>query len=685
MANEHKSGDYQPIRPAVFRPNIEAAGAQRKKRSYKLIWPLAILGLAAVGLLGLLSLRLVYLDVDPDDFSIKTGTWLSMRFGDRLFIPTGHYILTISAAGYQTLEQGYQVTEETDVRRLSLKLEKRPGLVNIETTPSGAQVRLGADILGRTPLQANIAAGTQQLLITNEPLYLPTEVTIEVLGLDREQSLEVLLEPNYGEISLQTVPDEVTVWIDNEKVGLTPGIFRIGAGLRLVRLSHPYYQDHLLRINATAGESLTHPSVVLKLKPVSTELRSTPEGANVLANGSWLGVTPLKLPMVPNENYKLLLQKAGYQSIDGSYSLTDAKQQIIHFELKPIEGEIEISITPTDAEVFVDGVSVGRGGRTISLPSTLHEIKVVRKGYADHLTSVLPNQDAKQRLPIKLLTLAEMRRNNLAQNYTNRQQQSFRLVQPGLVKMGGYRTEPGFQYDQTRRDVRLPVPFYIGLHEVTNSQYQAFKPTHSSGVQGRINLNAARHPVVKVTWLDAVRYCNWLSEKENLQIAYRIGADNKVEWIQDTNGYRLPTESEWAWVARQPDGGKPMIYSWGNNNFANPNDRLGNFAEYRQDQSVSRDLPISYRDGYKGTAPVGQFAANPLGLFDLAGNVSEWVYDDFSLTPDNSYNLYLSGATQKVIRGSSWRHGFTRELRLAFRHGGSAAEQDVGFRLARTP
>lgn len=685
MAGANQSGDFKPVKPAVFRPNTMAVEAPIENKRSRLIWPAAVLVLATIVLLGLFSMRIIELDVEPDEFNIKANHWLSVRLGNRLFIPSGDHLLTVTAVGYKTIRQPYQVSDEAQTRILNLKLEKMPGRIHIESIPIDAQVRLGANILGRTPLTASIAAGTHQLLVTNEPLYLPTEVTIEVIGLNQEQSLEVQLEPNYGEISLQTVPETTSVWIDDDEVGVTPGNFRLGAGLRLVRLSHPEYQDYLLRINTEAGELVTQPLIRLKLKPVSVALHSTPEGANVLADGSWLGITPLQLPMVLNETYKLLLQKAGYETIDGSYSLADAKAQVLHFKLKPVEGDVVFSVTPNDAEIFVDGASVGKGSRTLLLPSTLHEIKVVKEGYTDYVTQVLPEQGVKQRLKIKLLTIAEMRRHSLAKTYTNQQQQSFQLVEPGLVKMGGYRNEPGFQFDQKRRDVQLPAQFYIGLHEVTNLQYRAFKPAHNSGVKGRLNLNAGSHPVVQISWLDAVRYCNWLSMKENLQLAYRILANDKVEWIQNASGYRLPTESEWAWVARQPEGGKPLIYSWGNKNFANPQDRLGNFAEKDAGTQVLRDLPISYRDGFRGTAPVGQFAANLLGLFDLAGNVSEWVYDNYSLTPGNNYSGPVNASPQKIIRGSSWRHGFTRELRLAFRRGGVNPEQDVGFRLARTP
>jgi len=92
-------------------------------------------------------------------------------------------------------------------------------------------------------------------------------------------------------------------------------------------------------------------------------------------------------------------------------------------------------------------------------------------------------------------------------------------------------------------------------------------------------------------------------------------------------------------------------------------------------------------DGFAATAPVGSFAANPLGFFDLGGNVAEWTHDLYTVQPGGSaaaMDPLASGAgTLRVIRGSSWQHSGVTELRLAFRDYGDGRRNDLGFRIAR--
>ena len=685
MPTSPQDDDYQSVKAAAFQPNTAAASLTQEKRRVKWLWPVAALALMVLVMLILFRLRPVYLEIEPESFDLETNYWLSLHVGHRLFIPAGHYRLMITSEGYQSLEVEYQVQAQAQAQTLNLQLQKKPGQISIQSEPEGALVRLNGEALGKTPLEAEIPAGNQRLLLSHEPLYLPKDVTLEVIGLGEAQSLAVALEPNYGQINLQSVPEAAEVWIDDQKVGLTPGQFKIGAGGRVILISHPDYQEHRFHVEITAGQQLTSKPIILRTKPVTVTLNSVPAGTNVLVNGRYLGVTPLKLPMVADETYDLLLQKAGFENIKNTYKLADVKQRTLHFQLQPVEGDVVLKVRPKHAEVFVDDVLVGQGSRTLRLASTLHKIKVTAKGYADHTTKVLPQHDVSQHLQIQLLLIEEQRRRSLPLTYQNAQQQSFRLVQPGRVMMGGKRTEPGFQFDQQRRDVQLPTLFYVGLHEVTNSQYKAFYAAHNSGTIGRLNLDVDTHPVVQVTWLDAIRYCNWLSAREKLKPAYQILSGNRVIWYQNANGYRLLTESEWAWVARQPEGSAPILFPWGNQKLVNAKLRTGNYAEYDEKAGTRRDLPIAYRDGFKGTAPVGQFNPNPLGVFDLGGNVSEWVYNYFSVDSDTGYAGPVEATETHVIRGSSWQHGFVRELRLAFRRPGSDATPDVGFRLARTP
>jgi formylglycine-generating enzyme required for sulfatase activity len=198
--------------------------------------------------------------------------------------------------------------------------------------------------------------------------------------------------------------------------------------------------------------------------------------------------------------------------------------------------------------------------------------------------------------------------------------------------------------------------FYLSRHPLTNAEYERFDPSHRPK---RINGAGDDHPVVYVTSLDAIRYCQWLSAR-------------------DGRNYRLPTEAEWEFAARGIDCRR---YPWGNH------DRRGGFANFADARTSFpwRDSQID--DGYPETSPVGAFpqGASFFGLEDMAGNVWEWCldfYQPLAGAPKRNPRGPATGA-KRVYRGGSWKSRFTN-LRATAR-GSNAANyscNDVGFRVA---
>jgi formylglycine-generating enzyme len=171
------------------------------------------------------------------------------------------------------------------------------------------------------------------------------------------------------------------------------------------------------------------------------------------------------------------------------------------------------------------------------------------------------------------------------------------------------------------------------------------------------------HPVKEVTWYGAVSYCDWLSLAAGLPPAY-----DHSNWQCDggdvfsSKGYRLPTEAEWERAARWPDD-RP--YPWGESD--------------PMPDRVNANLAVGW------SAPVGSYAANPLGLYDLAGNVWEWCNDWRYCHRDSAGQVDPAGpkaGTSRVRKGGSWRH-YPRELHNAANQGGYAYNSYayVGFRI----
>lgn len=222
--------------------------------------------------------------------------------------------------------------------------------------------------------------------------------------------------------------------------------------------------------------------------------------------------------------------------------------------------------------------------------------------------------------------------------------------------------------------------FYIGRHEVTFEEYDAYCEATGKSKPHDNGWGRERRPVINVSWEDAVAYCNWRSKQERYQPVYTI-RDDGVTANWRANGYRLPTEAEWEFAARER--GKNVRFGNGKN--------IARSSELNFNASENRKEPYSEIGEYrKQTVPVGSLnSPNQLRLHDMSGNVWEWCwdwYDDeyYGKSPDHNPRGPRTGA-DRVIRGGSW---FNRPIyqRCSFRVNGrtDGSSNGVGFRLARS-
>lgn len=217
------------------------------------------------------------------------------------------------------------------------------------------------------------------------------------------------------------------------------------------------------------------------------------------------------------------------------------------------------------------------------------------------------------------------------------------VIPAGRFTMGSPTSEVGRYANEAQHEVEIKQPFAIGKYEVTFAQWDAcvldkgclYRPDDEGWGRGQL-------PVIEVNWDDAQAYVRWLSQKTGKQ-------------------YRLPTDEEWEYAAR---AGTTTRYPWGDV-------PSHDFANYGTEQCCTG--AIAGNDKWENTAPVGSFPPNAWGLYDMQGNVWEWVE-----------NCSDSACTQRGLRGGSW-NSYPDLLRSANRNENNPLKRPInyGFRVVR--
>ena len=290
---------------------------------------------------------------------------------------------------------------------------------------------------------------------------------------------------------------------------------------------------------------------------------------------------------------------------------------------------------------------------------------------------------------------------------TNSVGMTLALIPAGEFLMGSDGSDKDAGADEKpQHRVRITRPFYLGATEVTVGQFRrvaeaaGFKTEAERDGKGGYGWDEAtkefkldpkytwrspgfaqtdKHPVVNVSWNDAVAFCNKLSERDGLEPYYRFGAGPPAEG----DGYRLPTEAEWEYACR---AGTTTRYWVGDD--AETLAEVGNVADGTAKEMIPVLDAIAARDGFVFTASVGKYRANAFGLYDMHGNVVEWCGDGYDAdyygkSPIDDPSGTLK-ATDRVIRGGSWLIG-PRDARSAhrFRFVPEFRIFSLGFRVAR--
>ena len=673
----------EPIVPIDFTPNDEkGSGITFKFRPIHVVILIVSLVFGFSGWF-VLTAKSVFVEVTPITAEIEIEGGINIRLGQRYLIRSGDYSLSLTNDGYHEMTTGLNVTEDQSQTH-SYQMDRLPGLISIITEGlAGARAKIDGVDVGTTPIsEIPVEYGNHRLEVTYER-YLDFETAIDIEGRGVQQEFTAQLEPAWALISLATVPEGAEVMLDGEVIGETPLDAEILQGRRNIVLKLAGFKAWSDEFTVIAGDDLIIPSVTLEPAEGLVFIRSNPSEASLTVGGEFQGLTPIEVVLEPGQDHQLTLFKNGYLSNESSIRISPNEEKAISISLEPITADVDIITFPTDAELYVDGEYRGLANQTIQLMAASQQIEIRKEGFVPYSVVFTSRPGIDQVIRVNLKSLEQQRLEQIKPEITSAAGQDLKLFNPSAFTMGASRREAGRRPNENLREISLERPFYFGIKEVTNSEYRLFDSEHTSGIVAGTTLNNESQPVVQVSWTSAALFCNWLSQQEGLPAFYQTVDGEITGFNAESIGYRLPSEAEWAWVARTDDSDRSLKYPWGDR--LPPPEGSGNFADVTASNYLG-EVMFNYDDKYFATSPVGSFKPNYHEIYDLAGNVAEWVHDYYGAVGSIGIEIDPLGPELgqfHTIRGSSWSHGAITEMRLSFRDFGEEPRDDVGFRIAR--
>ena len=602
--------------------------------------------------------------------SISVLSGVGIAVGDSVYSLGGE--LRVSVDANKFVPQTVSINTNS-ASTLEVTLIPSPGKLIGITSPAHAETSWSIDNeivhIGES-IERQLKPGSYTVSIDNA-YFQPHEQKIEALS-DEVIDLNIALLPVSGSLSLSSVPAGADVMVDSKAVGKTPLLIAVEGGRYAVQLVHPDYERIVDGIDITHEDNQAERNYRLEPKKAVLRVSASPDDGVLMIGGQQqkLGENTI----YANRTHRVLYQRDGYYSYSESFNLKVGAIENVTIALKPERGKVVLKSKPA-ADIYINGAHSGKGSISTNLPAIPHRIEFRRAGYRTVIKTLRPSGQRTSTLSVSLLTEFDARRKEGVPLFINSLGIQMARYRPTAFTMGSPVNEKG----RRRNEFEIPLTFtkqiLVGRHEITEAQYSVFDAT-----KGR-----SKQPVTDISWDEAARYCNWLSQKEGLPPFYRIKNQRVVGSNKSSKGYRLPMEAEWEWLAKKSQRTVKTIYVWGNQSRIPTG--AGNFgdASLRGKQTF---VLKKYKDAYTGKAPVGSFRADRAGVYDLAGNVSEWVHDFYShVSPSTSSPLanYTGpvGGVNHIWKGGNYTTGREAKLRASYKGTANAGSATLGFRIAR--
>lgn len=654
---------------------------RRARRLTLIIVSVAIL---VVGMLtaALLSIKSVTFNIIPtraaENHTLSSTEGFSIALGRSVhfFSPVE---IEVAAEGFFPRSMVIDRSTESPV---TVELQPQPGVISIElkflVDESRNEYSLLADgvpLFDPVPASIELPAGNYELRLYGPQEYDSTQF-VEILGYGNKQVVSFDALPR-GSFSVNVVPDTANIKLNGILVGVGEIQETVVAKNHVLEFESEGYLAKRLPFTVDANSHVDLGMVSLTSAPGTVNFVSKPDSASIFVDGQFVGSTPTELE-IHKSRIEVELRKPNFHSAKTTLNVPPGNTITQEFTLKAIRFDVEVSAQPSAVLIVNDD---NRGSTPSAINVTAGDIlEVTKEGFVSQTITIAPKEHQEKQIHVVLIDTAQHLYNIAPPVLTV--QDSIQLKKFPSAKF--HLRVPRFLMEDDRertRQFEISRPFYFGVHEIRRKEYAKFDSSLETTSTDE-NL-----PITDVSWLDAIKFCNWLSQREGLDPVYTITNGTSVSVDFGSNGYRLPTEAEWELITyyRFADDKAIGPFAWGEG--TKPPTRIGNLAGF-ETRSALRSYITNYADSHKDLAPVGSYRRNFNGIHDLTGNAAEWVFDYFG----TNYEGWDKPVTDpmgprrgidRIVKGANFQTIKLHEAAINFRRTVGYKDETVGFRIAR--
>lgn len=595
---------------------------------------------------------------DPPGASVYIDGELKGTSDAGFLLPIKKYKVKVELEKYLPIEQEIDGTQPAKLYTLNLKLQKNTGVLKINSNMKDLIVEIDGEVTDKQA-QYELVAGSHSIRVTaaNCSEY-TTQVTI-VRG--KTTSIKANLAKLTGEVILNVVPSDALVMIgvanyeNARKFELEPGSYKM-------QLSSDLYDSKTIDLVVEKGKT-KRLNIRLVKNAGTLLLKRKPESATIRIDHKDYG-TADKIELRPGKYTLMAFVDSSYQQFIESIVITKNKTTNLKVDIKRRKGVFLFNSIPFNTRVRLlqkgeTKFEFNGTGIIEELPIGKYILKVESPGYKSIREEILIIEGKNYSLDLKL----EQGVDEILGTETTTTPAFLKKIDGGYFSMGATDEQGnGTRMELPVRSVAVNM-FYIGTTEVTQALWNEVMGENPSRFKTEQADNSL--PVENISWLEAVKFCNKLSEKEGLTPAYKTENDS-ISCDFEANGYRLPTEAEWEYAARGNDTTAQFRFAGSN--------KVDEVAWIKSNSD-------------KKTHPVAQKSPNKNGLYDMTGNVSEFCNDFYDkYNPADLLNPKGPQTGKKIsIRGGSW-NSTDGKARISAResNGTGARKSTTGLRLVRS-